>query len=57
MEEKEIMVNVPLKLFLMGQKALSHTEIIANITQNSRYSVSREEIANILGITLKEVEE
>ena len=57
MKEQEIMVNVPLKLFVLGQKAIAQTEIIANITQNANYSVSREHLANVLGITLKEVEE
>ncbi|MCF2555572.1 hypothetical protein [Faecalicatena contorta] len=57
MEEQEIMVNVPLKLFVLGQKAIAQTEIIANITQNANYSVSREHLSNVLGITLKEVEE
>lgn len=57
MEEREIMVNVPLDLFLMGQEAITQIRIITNITQNSRYSVRKEDIANVLGITLKEVEE
>lgn len=57
MEEKEIMVNVPLDIFLMGQEALTQIGIITNITQNSKYSVRKEDIANVLGITLKEVEE
>lgn len=57
MEEREIMVNVPLDIFLMGQEALTQIGIITNITQNSKYSVRKEDIANVLGITLKEVEE
>lgn len=57
MEEREIMVNVPLDLFLMGQEAITQIGIITNITQNSTYSVRKEDIANVLGITLKEVEE
>lgn len=57
MEEREIMVNVPLDLFLEGQEAITQIWIITNITQNSTYSVRKEDIANVLGITLKEVEE
>lgn len=57
MEEREIMVNVPLDLFLEGQEAITQIRIITNITQNSTYSVRKEDIANVLGITLKEVEE
>ena len=57
MEEQKIMVNVPLDLFLMGQEAITQIGIITNITQNSTYSVRKEDIANVLGITLKEVEE
>lgn len=51
MNEK-IMIYVPLDSYEAGAAAMARLDVLKNFTIKSNYSVSREEIASILGFDL-----
>lgn len=56
MEDRTIMVSVPLANYEGGVCAMARIEALKAFTINSDYSVSREDIASILGFELPQKE-
>jgi len=54
MEEKIIMVYVPLNEYGKGQAAMARLDALKAFTVKSDYSISQEDIASILGFELPE---
>lgn len=54
MEKKITMGYVPLKEYADGKAAMARLEVLKAFTIKSDYSISREEIASILGFELPE---
>lgn len=54
MEETKIMVYVPLENYEDGVAAMARTEALKAFTIKNSYSISREDIASILGFELPE---
>nr|WP_288828477.1 hypothetical protein [uncultured Clostridium sp.] len=54
MEDKTILVHVPLTSFEDGICAMARIEALKALTIRSEYSISREDIACILGFKLPE---
>ncbi len=52
MEEKIIMVYVPLNDYGKGQAAMARLDALKAFTVKNDYSISREDIASILGFEL-----
>lgn len=56
MEKETTMINVPLENYEDGVSAMTRIEILKTFTIKSDYSVSREDVACILGFELPKKE-